>query len=147
MTFGNIANIILLSIEAELERGSFPMKEEHKKHLLAFVILTLLIISAILCAKAVYWMLWAVLALLGVCLIAHFAAAIYKNAILKQQLSSSLTKRLEPVADKILELTGFISSLPQAVGGPTVMLLSTCKNVIVVLLNKLADKIKNKSKL
>lgn len=120
------------------------MREELKKHLLALVILALLIIAAILCTKAVYWMLWTVLALLFICVIIHFAAAVYKNSLKKQQLSNALSRRLEPVADKILELTGFIESLPQAVGGPTVMILSMLKNIVVVFLNKIAHRIKNK---
>lgn len=120
------------------------MREELKKHLIALVFIVLLIIAAILCTKAVYWMLWAVLALLCLCVIVHFAAAVYKNSLKKQQLSNAISRRLEPVADKILELTGFIESLPQTVGGPTVMLLSMLRNYAVILLNKIAHRIKNK---
>lgn len=120
------------------------MKEQVKKHIVAFVMLALIIIAAILCTKAVYWMLWAVLALIGVCIIIHFAAAIYKNAVLKQQISSSITRRLEPVADKILDITAFIDSIPQIIGGPTVTIISACKNYVVYLLQRLADKIKKR---
>lgn len=122
------------------------MKEELKKHLIALAFIMLLIIAAILCTKAVYWMLWAVLALLCLCIIVHFAATVYKNSLKKQQLSNSISRRLEPIADKILELTGFIESLPQTVGGPMVMLLSILKNYIIILLNKIAHRIKNKNK-
>lgn len=120
------------------------MREELKKHLIALIFIVLLIIAAILCTKAVYWMLWAVLALLCLCVIVHFAATVYKNSLKKQQLSNTISRRLEPIADKILELTGFIESLPQSIGGPTAMLLSMLKNIAVVFLNKIAHRIKNK---